>query len=91
MTSRVLGNVIKSISGGDDKPLNVDALDGYDELPDAEKKKVKKALEQGHVDDKDWRHEKGGNKPTEKKASVPKKGKGKKNVSTKSQLLMIVS
>lgn len=60
--------------------MDLDALDGYDELPEAEQAKVKKALEQGHIDDEDWRHEEGGNRQPEKKASGAKKGKGKKKV-----------
>lgn len=29
-------------------------VDGYDELPEDAQEKVKRALEQGHVDDDDW-------------------------------------
>lgn len=36
-------------SGGD-----MDLVDGYDELPPDAQQKVKRALEQGHVDDEDW-------------------------------------
>ena len=32
-----------------------DYLDGYDELPDDLQETVRKAFEQGHVDDEDWR------------------------------------
>ena len=31
-----------------------DLVDGFDELPDDAKEKVKRAFEQGHVDDEDW-------------------------------------
>ncbi|KAF8429681.1 hypothetical protein EV426DRAFT_131237 [Tirmania nivea] len=76
-TSRVIGNVIKSLTS-DDKPRDPHALDGYDELPEAEQAKVRRALEQGHIDDEDWRHEEGGNRQAEKKSPGAKKGKGKK-------------
>lgn len=40
----------------DDGSINWDAMDGYDELTDEdEKAKVRKAVEQGHVDDEDWK------------------------------------
>lgn len=32
----------------------MDLVDGYDELPEDAQEKVKRALEQGHVDDDDW-------------------------------------
>ncbi|KAF2863892.1 zf-PARP-domain-containing protein [Piedraia hortae CBS 480.64] len=34
---------------------NMDLVDGYDELPDDAKEKVKRAFEQGHVDNEDWK------------------------------------
>ena len=34
---------------------DMDLIDGYDELPDDAQEKVKRALEQGHVDDEDWK------------------------------------
>jgi len=37
-------------SGGD-----MELIDGYDILPTDVQEKVKRALEQGHVDDKDWK------------------------------------
>ena len=40
----------KDDSGGD-----MELIDGYDELSTEEQKNVKRCLEQGHVDDKDWR------------------------------------
>jgi len=75
-----MGNVIKNLTS-DDKPLDPNALDGYDELPEAEQAKVKRAFEQGHIDDEDWRHEEGGNKPAEKKTPGARKGRGRKKVS----------
>ena len=34
---------------------NVDLFDGYDELPEDIQEKMRRALEQGHVDDEDWK------------------------------------
>jgi hypothetical protein len=34
---------------------DLELFDGYDELPEAEKEKMRRALEQGHVDDEDWK------------------------------------
>ena len=34
--------------------MDMDLIDGYDELPSDSQAKVKRALEQGHVDDEDW-------------------------------------
>ncbi|WPH02847.1 parp-type zinc finger-containing protein c2a9.07c [Acrodontium crateriforme] len=34
---------------------NMDLVDGYDELPEELQVKVKRAFEQGHVDDEDWK------------------------------------
>lgn len=34
--------------------MDMDLVDGFEELPDDVKAKVKRALEQGHVDDEDW-------------------------------------
>lgn len=32
----------------------MELIDGYDDLPPQAQEKVKRALEQGHVDDDDW-------------------------------------
>lgn len=34
---------------------DMELIDGYDELPEDAQDKVKRALEQGHVDDEDWK------------------------------------
>ena len=34
---------------------NLEYLDGYEELPEDLQEKVRRAMEQGHVDDEDWR------------------------------------
>jgi hypothetical protein len=42
---------------------NMDLLEGYDELSPEVQKKVKEALDNGHVDDEDWRGEVEYNRP----------------------------
>ena len=39
----------------DDDGKNYEFLDGWDELPEEYRVKVRTALEQGHVDDADWK------------------------------------
>lgn len=39
----------------DETDGDMDNVDGYAELPDEMKEKVAKAIEQGHVDDEDWK------------------------------------
>ena len=34
--------------------MDPELIDGYDELPESAQEKVKRALEQCHVDDEDW-------------------------------------
>lgn len=34
---------------------DLDLFDGYDELPEDLQEKMRRALEQGHVDDEDWK------------------------------------
>lgn len=53
MTPKIISNIKESISEGDE--LNIDDIDGWDELPEEHQEKVRKALEQGHVDDDDWK------------------------------------
>jgi hypothetical protein len=33
----------------------MDLFDGYEDLPENDREKIKLALEQGHVDDEDWK------------------------------------
>lgn len=35
--------------------MDTEMIDGYDELPEDMQAKVLRALEQGHVDDEDWK------------------------------------
>ena len=34
--------------------MDMELVDGYEDLPDDAKETVMRALQQGHVDDKDW-------------------------------------
>ncbi len=49
ITPRVIANLKNVIED------NLDLFDGYDELPEHEQEKMRRALEQGHVDDEDWK------------------------------------
>ncbi len=49
VTPKVIENLKMSIEE------DMDLLDGYDEIPPEEQAKVARSLEQGHVDDEDWR------------------------------------
>lgn len=53
MTPKIISNIKESISEGDE--LNFDEIDGWDELAEENREKVRKALEQGHVDDEEWK------------------------------------
>ncbi|KAJ5625750.1 hypothetical protein N7510_002059 [Penicillium lagena] len=66
VTPKMIHNVMESLdelddSSGDEKNLSL--LDGFDELPEEFQATVKKALEQGHVDDKDWNGDAEVNRP----------------------------
>ncbi|KAI9811300.1 MAG: hypothetical protein M1832_000914 [Thelocarpon impressellum] len=71
VTPRVLDNLKESIEN------NLDLLDGYDEIPEPEQEKVSRALEQGHVDDEDWKGDVELNRPGQSGAHkrTPKKKK----------------
>ncbi|KAL1969606.1 hypothetical protein VTN77DRAFT_8159 [Rasamsonia byssochlamydoides] len=51
VTPRIIANINDSLGENKDYTL----LDGYDELSEENQAKVRKALEQGHVDDSEWR------------------------------------
>ena len=48
-TPNVIGHINEAIEG------NLEFLDGYDELPENEQERVRKALDDGHVADEDWK------------------------------------
>ena len=45
---------------------DMDLIDGYDELDTEAQTKIKRALEQGHVDDEDWNGDVEMNRPGQK-------------------------
>lgn len=49
MTPKQIENLKEAIED------NVDLFDGYDELPEDMQEKMRRTLEQGHVDDEDWK------------------------------------
>ena len=50
VTPQVLENIRDSIEG------NYELVDGFDDLPEELQDKVKRGIEQGHVDNEDWLH-----------------------------------
>ena len=71
VTPQQLGNVQTEL---DNDPEN---LDGYEELPDDIKQKIAQAIQQGHVDDEDWRGDVELNRPGMKgfRVKTPKKNR----------------
>jgi hypothetical protein len=52
----VLLNIKTSIADEeDDKQLDFDALDGFDELSPEHQEKIKTAIEKGHIEDDEWK------------------------------------
>jgi len=73
VTARQISNINKVVRKGDNA-LDLGLLDGYGELASEEQKQtVRNALEQGYVDDEDWKGPAGGNRPNPPKS--PKKTK----------------
>ncbi|PKY08513.1 zf-PARP-domain-containing protein [Aspergillus campestris IBT 28561] len=60
-TPKLISNIKESIGEGED--MDLDALDGYDELEAGEQEKIQRAFEQGHVDDEDWKGDVEVNRP----------------------------
>ena len=69
VTPQQIGNLQTELDGDPDN------LDGYEELPDDVKQKIARALQQGHVDDEDWRGDVELNRPGMKgyRVKTPKK------------------
>ncbi|GIK01730.1 hypothetical protein Aspvir_005768 [Aspergillus viridinutans] len=63
VTPKIIANLNEAVeeASGDSKDL--DAIDGFEELPSGYQEKVRKALEQGHVDDEDWKGDPEMNRP----------------------------
>ncbi|KAI9843602.1 MAG: hypothetical protein M1838_002534 [Thelocarpon superellum] len=57
VTPKVVDNLKQQIDN------NLELLDGYDELPADVQEKVRRALENGHVDDEDWKGDVEKNRP----------------------------
>lgn len=53
MTPKVVGNMQELINDEGDGDPSV--IDGFEELSEENQEKVRKAIEQGHVDDEDWK------------------------------------
>lgn len=53
MTPRQIASIQEIVDENGDRDMTL--LDGYDEIPAESQKKVADAVEQGHVDDEDWR------------------------------------
>ncbi|KAL8785965.1 MAG: hypothetical protein Q9213_003041 [Squamulea squamosa] len=69
----------QQLSGLQDKlEGDVDMLDGYEELPEDCQEKVKRAVENGHVDDEDWRGDLEQNRPGKRGFRSPAAKKKKK-------------
>ncbi|ODM14874.1 hypothetical protein SI65_09626 [Aspergillus cristatus] len=75
VTPKLIGNLNETIDeeggGGDEKDYT--AIDGYEDLPDELQEKVRGALEQGHVDDEDWKGDVEMNRPGKTGFRVRKK------------------
>lgn len=63
----------KEISDGDPE-----MIDGLDDLPQEWQDKIVRAIEQGHVDDEDWKGDLEKNRPGQKGFRSPKKKATKK-------------
>ncbi|GIJ87913.1 hypothetical protein Asppvi_006826 [Aspergillus pseudoviridinutans] len=78
VTPKIIANLNEAVeeASGDSKDL--DAIDGFEELPSEYQEKIRKALEQGHVDDEDWKGDPEMNRPgmTGFRKRAPKKKKG---------------
>lgn len=78
-----IANVQKDIDGLDiDDDEDMMVLDGWEELPDWAKEKIKQALKDGHVADEDWKGDPEKNRPGQKginSARRKKKTKGDEN------------
>ncbi|OJJ44311.1 hypothetical protein ASPZODRAFT_769959 [Penicilliopsis zonata CBS 506.65] len=79
VTPKVITNLsetLDEVSGADGKDFS--ELDGYEDLSSENQEKVRKALEQGHVDDEDWKGDPDVNRPGKtgfRKRATPKKKK----------------
>ncbi|KAL8702044.1 MAG: hypothetical protein Q9224_000193 [Gallowayella concinna] len=70
-SAAAIGNLGEALEG------EMEMLDGYEELPENFQEKVKRAIENGHVDDEDWKGDLGQNRPGKRgfRSPAPKKQK----------------
>jgi len=66
------------------KEVNMSLFDGWEELPDEQKDRVRIAMEVGHVDDEDWRGDVGLNRKGAKKTAATKAQKASAKAKEKS-------
>ena len=64
----------KAVTDGDPE-----MIDGLEELPQDMQDKITRALEQGHVDDEDWKGDVEKNRPGQKGYRTPKKKEGQED------------
>ncbi|GAQ04180.1 PARP-type zinc finger-containing protein C2A9.07c [Aspergillus lentulus] len=87
VTPKIIANLNEAVeeASGDSKDL--DAIDGFEELPSGYQEKVRKALEQGHVDDEDWKGDPEMNRPgmTGFRKRAPKKKADEEEAETASE------
>ncbi|KAB8223749.1 poly polymerase and DNA-ligase Zn-finger region-domain-containing protein [Aspergillus novoparasiticus] len=78
VTPRIIASLNENLGDGDEK--DYEQLDGFEDLTPENQEKVKKALEQGHVDDDEWKGDVEMNRPgkngfrvrgSKKKAAAP--------------------
>ncbi|RMZ77911.1 hypothetical protein DV738_g4121, partial [Chaetothyriales sp. CBS 135597] len=80
-----LQNMLGSIDYDDDDAL--DALDGWDELDDESRAKIRQALKDGHIPDEDWKGDPELNRPGKRglKKATPKKSAKSKDAGDDSE------
>ncbi|GAB1202064.1 hypothetical protein APSETT445_000675 [Aspergillus pseudonomiae] len=61
VTPRIIASLNENLGDGDEK--DYEQLDGFEDLTPENQEKVKKALEQGHVDDEEWKGDVEMNRP----------------------------
>ncbi|KAE8367706.1 hypothetical protein BDV27DRAFT_123523 [Aspergillus caelatus] len=74
VTPRIIASLNENL--GDDDEKDYEQLDGFEDLTPENQEKVKKALEQGHVDDEEWKGDVEMNRPG--KNGFRKRGSKKK-------------
>ena len=55
VTPKQIENLVKEIGGLEGMKDDLDVIDGYDEVGEENQRKIRTALEEGHVPDEDWK------------------------------------